>query len=428
MTATLKKSLLANYAALGVLAVSGLATNFIIAGGLGTAAIGVFNQAYAIYGGVSQVAVLGVHLSVLRSVSIAASDAARRRTVSAALVLASALGTSFALTVWLCRSHVASWLDSPEVGTAVGFVAPALALLTVNKILMAVMNGAQMMMPFAALQATRSVVIIGLVAVLTTLHADPGYLASAFLMAEVIVLVAGIFVLRGQIGSPRAGMDRLAIIEHIRFGLRGSAGHIALGVNARVDVLILGYFMTDRHVGLYTLAATFAEGIYQGFAVVKNILSPKLVQLFAERRRAEVADFVNKSRPYMFAGTAVMILGITAALFLVSRLLPSFGVTNVVIECFLLLAVGLLVASGFAPFETALVQGGLPERYSAQALLTLITTIGATAVLIPVFGVRGAAAGAAVSLCMSGVYITFLVRRHLGVSLGFPARASVELR
>lgn len=200
-------------------------------------------------------------------------------------------------------SSKAGWRNGSRVltsGSRSSFVAPALALLTINKVLMAVMNGVRMMQAFAALQALRSLTIIAVVGALTHLRAEAGLLASAFLAAEVLVLGGSLLCLRSHLSPPTSGVDRSAVLDHFRFGLRGSVGHIALGVNARVDVLILGVFISNKAVGLYTLAATFAEGIYQGFAVVKNIVSPQLVVLFSERRLDEVAALVNKARRLLF--------------------------------------------------------------------------------------------------------------------------------
>ena len=58
--------LLSNYVALAILGVSGLTINIIIAGQYGAAALGIFNQAYAVYVLASQFAGVGVHHSTLK--------------------------------------------------------------------------------------------------------------------------------------------------------------------------------------------------------------------------------------------------------------------------------------------------------------------------------------------------------------------------
>ena len=60
---------MSNYVALGILGVSGLAINFLIGGYYGAVALGVFNQAYAVYVLVSQIAVMGIHHSTLKYVA-----------------------------------------------------------------------------------------------------------------------------------------------------------------------------------------------------------------------------------------------------------------------------------------------------------------------------------------------------------------------
>src|SRR5262245_41146604 len=96
--------LLFNYASLGIVAVGGLLANFIVARNLGEAALGVFNQGYAVYVAASQLAVGGVHISVLRSVAQADGDAPEQaRVVASGLALSLALGSVIGALVWLGR-------------------------------------------------------------------------------------------------------------------------------------------------------------------------------------------------------------------------------------------------------------------------------------------------------------------------------------
>lgn len=51
-----------------------------------------------------------------------------------------------------------------------------------------------------------------------------------------------------------------------------------------------------------------------------------------------------------------MVAAIAGALTMAPHVIPSLGVTPLVIESFLILAIGLTTTAGFAPLETALVQ------------------------------------------------------------------------
>ena len=73
-----------NIASFGVMAACGVAINLIIGRWYNPEALGVFNQTYSVYIIVSQFAVAGVHLSVVKYVAQYAHDASIYRTINTA--------------------------------------------------------------------------------------------------------------------------------------------------------------------------------------------------------------------------------------------------------------------------------------------------------------------------------------------------------
>jgi hypothetical protein len=120
--------LIFNYASLGVLAASGLLMNLLVVRLAGEAALGVFNQALAIYIAASQLAFGGVHISVLRSVAQPADSAEQSAVIASCLALTFGLGCAVAALAWLTRGFWAWALDSQPVSDSLAFVAPARVL------------------------------------------------------------------------------------------------------------------------------------------------------------------------------------------------------------------------------------------------------------------------------------------------------------
>ena len=53
-------------------------------------------------------------------------------------------------------------------------------------------------------------------------------------------------------------------------------------LNTRVDIIMIGIFMSDEKVGIYSFAALFAEGFYQLLIVLQNILNPIMARQFSD--------------------------------------------------------------------------------------------------------------------------------------------------
>lgn len=182
--------LIFNYASLAILATSGLVANLVVARLMGEAALGVFNQSFAIYIACSQLAVGGVHISVLRSVAQADSHSeSQAPIVASGLVLAFGLGAVLCAFVLLSRNVWGLLLGSPEVVDSLSWIGPALLLFSLNKTLLAALNGQGRMRAFAVLQASRYIVLVAALTLLAWYGRPAAELSSALLYAEVAVLL-----------------------------------------------------------------------------------------------------------------------------------------------------------------------------------------------------------------------------------------------
>ena len=67
-------------------------------------------------------------------------------------------------------------------------------------------------------------------------------------------------------------------------------------MNTRIDVIMLGFFLDDKSVGIYSFAAFFAEGFLQLIIVIQNNLNPKIALLSGKNSLKELNLFLIKVR------------------------------------------------------------------------------------------------------------------------------------
>jgi O-antigen/teichoic acid export membrane protein len=407
--------LLFNYASLAIVAVGGLLTNLVVARFLGEAALGVFNQAYAVYIAASQLAVGGVHISVLRSVAQAGGDRREQgRLVASGLALSLALGSAVGAIVLLGRGLLGRALGSPEVANALLFAAPALLPFALNKTLLSALNGLQRMRVYALLQSVRLIVLLLSLSVLSFLRRPAAQLTLGLLLAEACVLCLSLPLVARQLQLRPALVCRSWLDRHLAFGARGLLSGVFLELNTRIDVLAIGLFLSDGDVGRYSIAAVFAEGLYQCLIVVRNQLNPLLAQLILARDPAPVLRLVRRAWRYLYPGMIVTYLAGLGALQLVlsqELRLPDPGATR---ACYLILGAGVLAVSGFVPFDGALLHAGRPAHYTLLTFLVALSNLLLNLVLIPWLGIQGAALGTALALGLSIFYLSSIMRWQLG--------------
>lgn len=412
------REVLWNVGSLGVLGASGVAINYVIGRYRGESALGVFNQVYAIYIVLSQFAIVGVHSSVLMHVSYNQGDTEKCSHITSAAML---LGLMMSAVVCLAIYWARVWLDrlySPDVVAGLVYVIPALLFFSLNKILMSVLNGLRNMRAYAVFNAMRFVFILATIIAVIALGLRAECLPVGFTVAEVLLFVGLMIYVNAALFALRMPQSlRAWLAEHLWYGARGALSGIISDLNTRVDVLMLGYFTTDKAVGIYTMAATLAEGFLQLPVILQRNLNPIIGKCFAERAPGRIEEAARRVRRIIHPAMAAV--GLAAALaypLLIRALLPGqeFGASWPV---FCILAVSVVVQSGYIPVGGILFQGGRPGAQTWLMACSLGLNALLNIALIPMWGIVGAAVATAVAYVLQAVLLLVFAKRLFGVRL-----------
>ncbi|MBL8858976.1 MAG: oligosaccharide flippase family protein [Planctomycetes bacterium] len=405
-----------NFASLAVLGVSGIALNVLIGLHWDAATLGVFNQALAAYIFFSQAAVGGINLSALRAIAEQPLDRAHvSRVVWACLLPTTLLASLVTAAYWFARDPLGAMLDSPAVAEAIAWSAPGLFFFAINKVLMSVTNGLGRMRAFAIFTSTRYLGILIALLVAMRLEMPGARLAYVFSAAEAFLfLVLAVDVGRAIDWSRPCELSR-AVRDHVAYGMKSVLSGVLLELNAKVDIWMIGVFLSDKLVGVYTFAAMIAEGVFQLLIVLQNNYNPVLARLLARRDFVTLKSVVNKGRKWTYAGLAavavIAVLLYPVALSILTNK-PAFEESWMP---FGLLMAGIVVASGYIPFGQTLLMANQPGWHTLLMILIVIVNVIGNWILIPLFGLNGAAAATAISMGASVVFLKLMVKRRVGV-------------
>lgn len=183
-------------------------------------------------------------------------------------------------------------------------------------------------------------------------------------------------------------------------------------LNARTDVVMLGALSGTDAVGLYTPAARGAELISFVLLAVNTALAPTLARLYAEGKRAQLEATVTRSTRLITLASSPLALGF---ILLGGPFLLLFGAEFTGGRTALtILSLGQLVNAATGTVGTLLNMTG-HERDTAIAVgSSAALNIVLNVLLIPAFGINGAAAATAVSTLTWNVLLAAFVYRRLG--------------
>ena len=402
-----------------VLAISGIVINILITMSRDAAALGVFNLAYAVYIVASQFAVWGLQYSVLRHAAYYENDPEELgRMLLTAAVCAVVMGFGVGVIVALAEPLFARAFSSEATGAAIRNAALGLSIFPLNKVLIAYLNGMRHMKAYAVLQAIRYVAIMVLVALVAASSLPIEDSTFCFFLAEALtVLLAFGYIARLRLAGALC-LRRDWVVRHYKFGTKGLAAGLFTEVNSRVDVLMIGFFLSDRATGIYSFAAMLVDGVYHVLAMVRINFNPILVAAIRDKDWQTAQNLRSQSRRIVLPVIILLALGLTATYYAFTAWVmpPEKGLLEGLPSLVILLA-GLTLVSFLVPFDNLLMVSGHPGYQTLQQLALVGTNMAVAILLLPLFGIEGAAMGTAVSYVTGILMMVFFANRVLGWNL-----------
>lgn len=186
-------------------------------------------------------------------------------------------------------------------------------------------------------------------------------------------------------------------------------------VTMQTDVLMLAAFSGAREAGVYRAASSGAELVAFSLSIVATVSQPTLSKLYAS------GDLIRLQRVVSGASAAAFAFAVPAAAVLTffgpTILRLTFGTGFVEGSLALsILCVAQAVNAGAGPVAALLNMTG-HERVAAGGLaLGAVVNLILNGVLIPIWGINGAAVATGVSLVVWNIFLVRQVRRKLGVA------------
>lgn len=181
------------------------------------------------------------------------------------------------------------------------------------------------------------------------------------------------------------------------------------------DVVIVGLYLEPDEVGIYFAAAKTMALVQFVFFSVKAAAAPRFSTLVAEDDRIGLARFAGDMARWGFwPSLGVGIIMLLAGEFLLSLFGSAFTAGYPLMA---ILFCGYLAKASVGPGEVLLTMAGKQRLCALLYAACLATNLGLNMVLIPKFGLSGAAMAAAGAMMVEAILLHIAVRRTLGIIL-----------
>jgi len=228
----------------------------------------------------------------------------------------------------------------------------------------------------------------------------------AFLVGSIVVWLQMRVSARGL--APRYETRRWAacVVPLIALGAMGI-------INTRIDALMLGLLDDPGVVGVYRVACRGSDLITLALFAVNAALAPVAAHLFAAGQLARLQRTITRTARAILAFS----LPVTLILIVFGRLLLSvYGEEfAAAVRTMRILSVGRFVSTAMGSVSLLLVMTNHESVATRVIALSVVANVALNALLIPRWGLEGAAVASAASMIVRNVVLSVLVHRRTGL-------------
>ena len=213
--------------------------------------------------------------------------------------------------------------------------------------------------------------------------------------------------------TPGSG-DEVGRLETLGFGMRGQLGNVLQFVSYRFDVMLVSIWVGQSALGVYAVGVLFAEALW----LVPSALGTVLLSHTARSSKAEADRRIG----IVFPLSVWLVVAAAALLCFVAWLAPRVYLGSAYAEVPWVtwaLMPGAIALSGTKVLSNDLTGRGYPGINTAIAAATMIATVVGDVLLIPRYGIIGAAVASSIGYGVSLGLTLRAFRGRSGIRLSF---------
>ena len=194
-------------------------------------------------------------------------------------------------------------------------------------------------------------------------------------------------------------------IRYLNYGWKAYVSNMLAFLNYRIDIFILNVFLSPGAVGIYIIAVSLAERLWNLSQACSTAVFPLLAEMQGRQHQQTQITLVVARWVFLFTSVLAIFLGVVS--YPLVKLLFGFEFIKAV-SCLIILLPGIVLASVGKIFANNIAARGRPGLNLITAIIALIINVVANILLIPKFGIVGAAIATTLSYSIN-VILKFCV-------------------
>ena len=386
---------------------------------LGAGDLGLYRMTSTIYGIALLVAAVGIPAAMIKYVAEFKDDRTKfNQIVSSGVITSLFLGIGFIAVFYLLSGLFAEIFNMPGLSGLLKLLSPVFPFALVGGALHGLLNGLREMKKYAAATIIQSVIML----IVTVALIYYGFGVAGAVIGIVLSSVGNclflIFVSRNYFEITFSEYVPTTK-KQLKLGAQICGVNSINQINYQADIVLVGYFLTATDVGYYAVAVGLSRFFWIIPQAIQKITYPATSEYWANNNHSALQTMIDKSMKY----TACILLpiGLGVGFFAEDIITTIFGEEFIYsVLPFLILLVGTMINGAMQrPIGSILYSIGMPDLnlkiFASAAMANIILNL----ILIPHFGIAGAAVATTISLSLITLLILFYTIKVTRVIIDF---------
>jgi O-antigen/teichoic acid export membrane protein len=385
---------------------------------LGADDLGLYKMIFTLHGIAMVIATIGIPAAMIKYVAEFKDDKTKfNQIVSSGVITSLFLGIGFTVLFFISACLFAGIFNMPRLSGLIQILSPVFLFALLGGALLGMFNGLREMKKHAA-----GMIIQGILTVIVTVVLIYYGFGVAGAVIGIVLSSVGscaylLFLSRRYFRITLEGY-RQTTGRLLKFGAQISGANAIGMINYQADIVLIGLFLTATDVGYYAVAIGLSRFFWIIPSAIQTITYPATSEYWAKNDHPALQKMIDKSLKY----TACILLPIGLGVGFFAREIitlifgDGFGYAVLPLQ---ILTVGSVVFGLVNAVGGSITGVGRPDIGLKLVGITATVNIVLNILLIPYFGIVGAAIATTISLSVATLLGLFLTVKIVKVKIDF---------
>ena len=383
---------------------------------LGAGDLGLYRMVSTIYGIAMLFAAIGIPAAIIKYVAEFKDDRAKSDAiVSSGVITSLILGIVFSVLFYFLSGIFEGIFDMPGLSGLLKILSPVFPFALVGGALLGLLNGRREMKRYGTATILQSVLM--LVVSVSLIYC--GFGVAGVVIGVVISSVGWclylLLITRDYFEITFEGYaDNTKTM--LGFGVQIFGVNAINMINYQADIILIGYFLTATDVGYYAVAVGLSKFFWLIPQAIQTITYPATSEYWSNNNHSALQIMIDKSMKY----TACVLFPVGLGVGFFSKEIITLIFGDAFIHAVLplqILVMGTVVFGVVKAIGGSVTGMGRPDIGLKIVGISATTNVVLNLLLIPIYGISGAAVATAISLFVAALLNIFITIRMLNLKI-----------